>query len=68
MLSRKTYVAIAAAIAGARESTRRICDPEDAELLGANNASRNICDQLSVFFAGDNPAFNAEEFRSACGF
>lgn len=54
MMSRKDYIAIAEAVAGALEM-----GASDYELL---------VDRLSAVFERDNPSFDRERFELACGF
>ena len=59
-MSRKDYVALAAAIAKTRDETR--------EILGSHSVLRVAADRIADVLAADNERFDADRFLTAAGF
>lgn len=59
-MTRKDYVAIAAAVARVREATN------DGSINNAQDAVSHVIDELTAIFENDNPRFDAPRFIRAC--
>jgi hypothetical protein len=59
-MSRKDYVAIAAAISATKE--------DYTEILGALPALKTATKRIAEAFASDNPRFDRDRFMDAAGF